>query len=90
MVLGGDYTYGNKVVAVISMLGVSRVVVVCSLGVLCDRAYVWDDDDNGSGGGNCVSTCRQVSGQQRTGVICGEHERRGCRLEVWPPEVPSI
>jgi hypothetical protein len=76
MVLGGDYTYRNKVVAVISILGVSGVVVVCSSGVLCDRAYVWDDDDNGGGGGGCASTRRQVSGQQRTGVVCGGHERQ--------------
>jgi hypothetical protein len=69
MVLGGDYTYGNKVVAVISMLGVSGVVVVHSSGVLCDRAYMWDDNDNGSGGSGCVSTHHQVSGQQRTGGV---------------------
>jgi hypothetical protein len=69
MVLGGDYTYGNKVIAVISMLGVSGVVVVRSSGILCDRAYGWDDDDNGSGGGGYVSTHHQVSGQWRTGGV---------------------
>jgi hypothetical protein len=47
--VGGDYTYGNKVVAVISMLGVSGVVVVHSSGIFEQRkglllGFEWCDE----------------------------------------------